>query len=82
MSVGFSSLAVETGNHEMNVTLSPSIAIGFLFIIINTLMLAIVGSCCNPGQIPKRFGYVMIALYSVYVILSIILQFSKYGDDR
>jgi Ca2+/Na+ antiporter len=82
MSFGFSSLAVETGNPEMSVTLTPSIAIGFFFIIINTLMLATVGSCFNPGQIPKRFGYVMISLYTVYVILSILLQFSKYRDDR
>jgi Ca2+/Na+ antiporter len=80
LSLGFSSLAIATGKPEAVVVLSPSIVTGFVFILINTVMLVVVGTCFNVGRIPKEFGYVMLSLYVAYVLLSVLLQFSKYGD--
>lgn len=81
LSFGFSSLTAQTGISEHAVTLSPSIITGFVFIMVNTVFLIVVGTVVNKGRIPKEYGYVILGLYLIYVILSVLLQFSKYGDS-
>jgi len=81
LGLGFSSLAAETGVHERAVSLSPSVLTGFLFVGLNAACILSAGLAFGKGRIHKRFGYVSMALYSVYVISSISLQYSKYGDN-
>lgn len=82
LGLGFSSLAAETGVHERAVSLSPSVLTGFLFVGLNAACILSAGLAFGKGRIHKRFGYVSIALYSVYVISSISLQYSRYGNNQ
>mmetsp|Transcript_19220 Transcript_19220/g.31924 ORF Transcript_19220/g.31924 Transcript_19220/m.31924 type:complete len:739 (+) Transcript_19220:51-2267(+) len=81
LSFGFSSLSAQTGIADHDVALSPSIITGFIFIMVNTVLVVIVGTCVNQGRIPKEYGYGLIGLYLIYVVLSVLMQFSKYGDS-
>ena len=77
LGLGFSSLAAQTRNITTDVTLSPSVVTGFVFIAINGISLLIIGLGFGKGRIPKQFGYLALVVYSVYLIVSITLQYSK-----
>jgi sodium/potassium/calcium exchanger 6 len=81
LSFGFSSLAAQTGNPTTHVSMNPSIVTGFAFLVINAVGLLVVGVVLNPGRIPKAYGYGMLLLYMIYVVLSVVLQFSKNGSS-
>lgn len=81
LGLGFSSLAAKTGKAEREVSLSPSVMCGFLFVAINTISILTAGLCVGKGRIGKTYGYVSLILYAIYVISSITLQYSKYGND-
>mmetsp|Transcript_14529 Transcript_14529/g.21427 ORF Transcript_14529/g.21427 Transcript_14529/m.21427 type:complete len:710 (-) Transcript_14529:57-2186(-) len=76
ISFGFSSLLVETGEHEAAVVLTPSVRMGFIFMIINTVSLIFIGAFINNGRLPKSFGYFNLALYAVYIGLSLFVTFT------
>jgi len=78
---GFSSLAAQTGNAEASVVLSPSVVTGFLFIIANAVTILTTGLLVGKGRIPQKYGYIALTLYTIYVVSSITLQYSKYGDE-
>lgn len=81
LGLGFSSLAAQTGKATTEVKLSPSVTCGFVFIILNAVALMVAGLGFGQGRIPKKFGYVALVVYAIYVVTSISLQYSKYGDD-
>lgn len=71
---GFAQLNEEQGQDETDVKLTPSIIVGFLFMVINSL-LVIVSGVLYKGVIPKGYGYAALTLYVLYVIISIGLQY-------
>ena len=81
LGVGFSRLAASTGNAEKDVTVTPAVLTGIVFVVINTVLIIGTGFCINNGQIPKGYGYVALGLYMMYAITSVSLEFSKYGDN-
>eukprot|EP00986_Skeletonema_menzelii_P019070 scaffold27059_cov164-Skeletonema_menzelii.AAC.10 len=49
------------------VTLNATIRIGFTFIIVNCLAIAICGISCQ-WRIPKRYSYVLFAWYALFIL--------------
>jgi len=82
LGLGFSSLAAKTGVAEREVGMSPSVLTGFLFIALNTASILVAGLFIGKGVISQKYGYVSLVLYAAYVVTSICLQYSKYGDDE
>jgi sodium/potassium/calcium exchanger 6 len=81
LGLGFSTLAAKTGNPESAVALSAPIVAGFVFVIVNCAAIVFTGIVLGKGRIETYYGYIAIAIYAIYVVTSISLQFSKYGDD-
>jgi sodium/potassium/calcium exchanger 6 len=81
LGLGFSRAAAQTGNTEFEVSLSPSVVTGFVFIVINAVAILTTGLVLGQGRIPTKFGYLALAIYTIYVVTSISLQYSKYGDS-
>jgi sodium/potassium/calcium exchanger 6 len=81
LGLGFSSLAAQTGKVEAAVSLSPSVVTGFLFIIVNCGTIIFTGLLLGQGKIPVKYGYIALTLYTIYLVTSIALQYSKYGDN-
>lgn len=73
---GFTKLNHDQGVDSTEVELSPAIEVGFIFLIVNCLLVLVSGILINRGHIPKGYGYVAVALYVIYVIASLYLQFS------
>lgn len=81
LGLGFSSLASKTGVPEAAVSVSAPIVTGFIFVILNCIMIVVTGVVLCKGRIETSYGYVALGLYATYVIVSISLQFSKYGSN-
>jgi sodium/potassium/calcium exchanger 6 len=81
LGLGFSSLASKTGIQEAEVTVSAPIMTGFVFVILNCLSILFVGIVMSKGRIETTYGYLALGLYATYVIVSISLEFSKYGGN-
>jgi len=77
---GFSKLNHDQGVEATEVELSPSIAVGLAFLVINCLLVFVSGIFVNRGHIPKGYGYVALALYIIYIVASLYLQFSVDDD--
>ena len=77
MALGFSTLSARTGEAEKEVMIPLSVRTGFTFIVINTFMVVGTGLFVTKGTIPKEFGYLAVGLYLVYVVTSMVLQFSQ-----
>eukprot|EP00541_Cyclophora_tenuis_P007280 CAMPEP_0116554354 /NCGR_PEP_ID=MMETSP0397-20121206/7548_1 /TAXON_ID=216820 /ORGANISM="Cyclophora tenuis, Strain ECT3854" /LENGTH=254 /DNA_ID=CAMNT_0004079511 /DNA_START=28 /DNA_END=790 /DNA_ORIENTATION=- len=69
---GFSSLSSLTDQADVSVSMNAAILTGFLFIIVNTLLLVFLGSWLYGGQIPRAYGYSMLVIYMVYVVTSVL----------
>lgn len=81
LGLGFSSAAAYTGNAVANVSLSPSVIVGFVFVILNGVSILLTGMFLGKGRIEMYYGYMAVGLYAIYLTASIALQFSKYGDS-
>ena len=79
LGLGFSGLAAKTGIPEAEVSITPPILTGFIFVMINCISILVVGLMLSKGRIETSYGYLALALYVTYVIVSISLEFSKYG---
>ena len=75
LGLGFSQLAVQTGKPEAVVSVSASILTGFVFVILNCLMLIFSGVFFGKGRIEVSYGYIALGLYMTYVTVSIGLEF-------
>jgi sodium/potassium/calcium exchanger 6 len=83
LGLGFGRLAAQTGQSEFQVSLSPSVVTGFLFIVLNSVTIIATGLFFGEiGTIPKNYGYIALTLYTVYLVTSISLQYSKYGQEK
>lgn len=80
LGLGFSRLMASTGQTEFNVTLPASVRTGFFFLIVNSAAILTAGLFYGKGFIPKSYGYVALVMYSIYLVSSISLQYSKYGE--
>jgi sodium/potassium/calcium exchanger 6 len=77
---GFGQLNTVMDQEFAEVKLTPSIKVGLLFLAINLLLVLISGLLVNKGHIPGGYGYVALALYTVYIITSISLQYYLQND--
>ncbi len=75
LGLGFSKLQAKTGKKESSVTLSAPCITGFVFIILNCCAILMTGMLLGKGRIKPYYGYFSLALYAVYVITSIALEF-------
>jgi solute carrier family 24 (sodium/potassium/calcium exchanger), member 6 len=82
LGLGFSRLFAQQGVTQAAVSLSPSVVTGFVFIALNTVTILTTGLFWGQGRIPKNYGYIALTLYTVYLITSISLQYSKYGSQE
>ena len=73
LGLGFSSRAAKTGETSFSVSLPSSVTIGFVFIVLNALLVLAVG--LPRGRIVKEYGYVALGLYAVYVVTGISWQY-------
>ena len=71
-------MAVQTGQAQILVTLSPCVEAGFVFVIVNAVALLATCLCFGKGHIPKQFVYVAVAIYAIYLVTAISLQFSRH----
>ena len=53
------------------VSLNNPLRVGFLFAVINGLLVLVFGICIGKGTIPKYYGYVALAIYSAYAVATI-----------
>ena len=81
LGLGFSRLFASTGQAEKEVVVTPAVLTGIIFIITNAILIIVTGIFISNGRIPKQYGYVALGLYMIYVVTSVCLEFSKYGDD-
>lgn len=72
---GFAKLNAALDQEFAEVELTPSIKVGLLFLFINLLFVLISGLLVNKGHIPRGYGYVALTLYTIYIIMSISLQY-------
>lgn len=79
LGLGFSGLASKTGISEAAVTISAPVITGFVFVVLNCIMILVTGVFLCKGRIETNYGYFALGLYTTYVVVSISLEFSKYG---
>jgi solute carrier family 24 (sodium/potassium/calcium exchanger), member 6 len=77
LGLGFSSLAAQTGSASFEVSESPSLTMGLLFLGVNSICIVLFGLCLGNGRIPKKYGYIGLGIYSLYLIAAISLQFAS-----
>merc|ERR1719329_702299 len=75
LACGFTALRHLQEKDEIEVELSPSITLGFLFLILNSMLIVGTGLFLCNGIIPRTYGYFALALYSIYIFVSIGVQF-------
>lgn len=77
LGAGFASLSSKTGQATKAVDLNPPIAVGFLFLLFNCILILAVGLFWQKGKISKNFGYSLFVLYSFYLVTSLLLEFGN-----
>jgi sodium/potassium/calcium exchanger 6 len=77
LGLGFGSLATKTGNTSAEVSLSPSVVTGFVFLTVTTITFLVTGLMVGKGRIYKTYGYMALTMYSIYLITSISVQYAK-----
>lgn len=78
---GFRALQHSQQKDEIEVELSPSITIGFAFLLLNSVAIIGTGVFLCKGVIPKSYGYFALLLYSVYIFVSIGIQFAENASN-
>lgn len=81
LGLGFGGLASKTGIPIADVTISAPAVTGFVFVLLNCIMILTTGVILCKGKIETHYGYFALGLYTTYVIVSISLEFSKYGGN-
>ena len=80
LGAGFTVLAGQTGENQKEVELTASIDCGFIFLVLNSVMVITTGTLITRQRIPPSFGYVAIAVYTTYLTTSLILYYHKKDD--
>jgi solute carrier family 24 (sodium/potassium/calcium exchanger), member 6 len=81
LGLGFSRLATETGNPIKQVSLSGPVETGLFYIILNCVGILIFGVAWGKGRIPSYSGGIAIGLYAMYLGTSMVVEFSRFGND-
>lgn len=58
------------------VSLTPEITTGFVFCLANCILILFSGLAVNKGVIPAGYGYLAFGLYALYVVTSLVLNFT------
>lgn len=64
---------MEKPGHPIEVELNNPLRLGFLFSAVNGILVIFCGVFVGKGILPKKYGYVAIALYFAYVLTSLFL---------
>ncbi|KAJ8599873.1 hypothetical protein CTAYLR_010367 [Chrysophaeum taylorii] len=79
LGIGFSVRLAKERTHRVDAKITTGLYVGFGAIMLNCLAILVVG-VANRGYIPKQFGYVSIALYAIYMVVSLAIFFSQDDD--
>jgi len=72
LGIGMSLLhKLETPGHAIEVELNNPLKLGFWFSIINGVLVIFCGVIVGKGILPKKYGYVAMALYFAYAMASL-----------
>ena len=64
-----------SSSDSYKVTLPSGVLVGFIFIIVNCAAVTAFG-VFNKNFVPKKYGFVSLTMYAIYLIVSFILIFS------
>jgi Ca2+/Na+ antiporter len=78
---GFAKLNLSAGQEYAEVEMSAPISVGFLFLLANCVLVLAGGLIWNSGHIPQGYGYIALALYVVYIISSVWLEFTSGNNN-
>uniref|UniRef100_A0A7S3L734 Sodium/calcium exchanger membrane region domain-containing protein n=1 Tax=Amphora coffeiformis TaxID=265554 RepID=A0A7S3L734_9STRA len=62
---------LETPGHVIEVELNNPLKLGFLFSVMNGVLVIVCGVFVGKGILPKKYGYLAIALYFAYAMASL-----------
>lgn len=71
LGIGLTILVNSNAGEPIPVHLNPTLFAGFIFAVLNGLLVIVAGTCFGKGKISKRFGFVAMVMYAVYAIVSI-----------
>jgi len=71
LGLGFALLGLARPGKPISVHLDNPLRVGFLFSVLNGILMIVSGVCFGKGWIPKRYGYVALAVYCLYALISI-----------
>lgn len=69
--LGFSAHLKFTGMSSMHIHMTPPLVAGFIFSMINCVLIIICVLCFGQGTFRKTHGYGLLILYIIYAITSI-----------
>lgn len=71
LAIGLKLLQSANPDKEMEVHLNSTLRVGFLFSILNGILVIVSGVCVGKGVIPKKYGVVAAVVYFAYVVVSL-----------
>ena len=81
LGLGFGRLAAKTGSAETEVALPASVVTGLFFLLLNSVAILTTGLFFGKGRISKTYGYAAFSLYAIYVVVSIVSQYSHKEEE-
>ena len=76
LGLGFSIAFRSQGVNYIDVTLPPTIMVGFGFLILNCFAILYAGRIANKNSLTKRFAYVGATIYIGYLITALVVAFT------
>lgn len=71
LGIGFAALRKITGSRAIEVELTPPLTAGFIFAILNGVLIFVSGNILGKGTLQREYGYAALALYVVYAATSL-----------
>jgi len=75
LGVGLHLLANKSGVSSVSITFGPAIWAGLAFMLLNCVMILAAGLVRGEGFIPKEYAYLSLAIYVVYLLTCLGLEF-------
>ena len=69
--IGFSALLNTFKEKQVNVHITPPLVSGFIFSMLNCLLIIICGVGLGGGKLHKEYGYILLAVYIAYGITTL-----------
>jgi len=76
LALGFSSRFAQEGSHSMNVSLTPDVTLGCMFLVVYNVAVVIVG-LTNQFRLPANFYMFSRVWYCTYLALACVLGLSE-----